>query len=92
MYLKKIVASVRFYTVLLIITFRPLNLFDKRNIKTKGDNCVPVLTRCSRSAGSPSSYDSAGNRTFFTKSKILEKEVKQVQGDGEMEIQQISNV
>ena len=48
--------------------------------------CDPVLTRRSRSAASVDCADPVENQTFFTKSKILEKVVKQVQGDGELKI------
>ena len=63
-----------------------LNLFDKGNVRTEGDDCDPVLTRRSRSAASVDCADPVENQTFFTKSKILEKAVKQVQGDGELKI------
>ena len=62
------------------------NLFDKGNVRTEGDDCDPVLTRRSRSAASVDCADPVENQTFFTKSKILEKVVKQVQGDGELEM------
>ena len=62
------------------------NLFDKGNVRTEGDDCDPVLTRRSRSAESVDCADSVENQTFYTKSKILEKVVNQVQGDGELEI------
>ena len=61
-------------------------MFDKGNVRTEGDDCDPVLTRRSRSAASVDCADSVENQTFFTKSKILEKVVKRVQGDGELEI------
>ena len=44
----------------------------------------PILTRRSRTAASVDCADPVENQTFFTKSKILEKVVKQVQGDGEL--------
>ena len=61
-------------------------MFDKGNVRTEGDDCDPVLTRRSRSAASVDCADPVENQTFFTKSKILEKAVKQVQGDGELEM------
>ena len=61
-------------------------MIDKGNVRTEGDDCDPVLTRRSRSAASVDCADPVENQTFFTKSKILEKVVNQVQGDGELEI------
>ena len=61
-------------------------LFDNGNVRTEGDDSDPALTIRSRSAASVDCADPVENRTFFTKSKILEKEVKQVQGDGREEV------
>ena len=63
-----------------------LNLFDKGNVRTEGDDCDPVLTRRSRSAASVDSADPVENQTFFTKSKILEKVVNQVQGGAKLQL------
>ena len=67
-------------SVILKLAVMP-NLFDKGNVRTEGDDCDPVLTRRSRSAESQGQGDSVENQTFYTKSKILEKVVKQIQGD-----------